>query len=111
RRDGADRAWRRAGDGGAVSARAAMETAARVLPLALLFTLATVPRAEAHDARPAYLQIDETAPGRHRVLWRIPVPSGMPLPVGLVLPDSLHDVRPPALQRLSDSLVERRVVE
>ncbi len=67
--------------------------------------------ARAHDARPAYLEITQTTPTRYDVLWRTPVLSGMPLPVLLKLPDVLHEVTPPHTQELSDSLVERRVVE
>lgn len=94
-----------------MSACAALRTAASVLVLSILCALLSPPRAEAHEARPAYLQIDETTPGRYSVLWRIPVLSGMPLPVALQLPAALRDIREPALQQLSDSLVERRVVE
>jgi hydrogenase/urease accessory protein HupE len=65
----------------------------------------------AHDARPAYLQIREISPGRYDVLWRIPVLSGMRLPVSLRLPDAMRPVTEPAVQELSDSLVERRWVE
>jgi hydrogenase/urease accessory protein HupE len=64
----------------------------------------------AHEIRPAYLQIDESAPGRYQLLWRTPVLSGMRLPVVLRLPDEIHDVIAPAGQELSDSLIERRVV-
>ncbi|MEB2346567.1 MAG: HupE/UreJ family protein [Deltaproteobacteria bacterium] len=67
--------------------------------------------ARAHDARPAYLQIQEIAPGRYDLLWRTPVFSGMPLPVALELPDSVRDVSEPRVRALPDSLVERRVVE
>ncbi len=67
--------------------------------------------ATAHDARPAYLQIHEITPGRYDVLWRTPVLSGMRLPVSLRLPDALRPVTEPAVQELSDSLVERRWVE
>jgi hydrogenase/urease accessory protein HupE len=67
--------------------------------------------AQAHDARPAYLQIQEIAPGRYDVLWRTPVLSGMRLPVSLRLPDALRPVTEPAVQELSDSLVERQLVE
>jgi len=88
-----------------------MRTAARVVALSLLCALAPLSHAEAHESRPAYLQIDETTPGRYSVLWRIPVLSGMPLPVALKLPDAVRDVREPMLQQLSDSLVERRVLE
>ena len=67
--------------------------------------------ASAHDARPAYLQVQEITPGRYDVLWRTPVLSGMRLPVALKLPDELRSVTEPVVQELSDSLVERRLVE
>lgn len=79
--------------------------------LALCALATTAHDASAHDARPAYLQVQEIAPGRYDVLWRIPVLSGMRLPVSLQLPDSLRAVTPPRVQALSDSLVERRIVE
>jgi hydrogenase/urease accessory protein HupE len=86
--------------------------AARALWLALpLVALSLAQGAAAHDARPAYLQIQEIAPGRYEVLWRTPVLSGMRLPVSLRLPEALRGVTEPAVQELSDSLVERRVVE
>ncbi|MEX2205584.1 MAG: HupE/UreJ family protein [Myxococcota bacterium] len=87
-------------------------SARRAIAVALLCALAlAAPLARAHDARPAYLQITETSRGLYTVLWRIPVLSGMRLPVGLRMPDELREVREPALQQLSDSLVERRFVE
>jgi hydrogenase/urease accessory protein HupE len=79
--------------------------------LALSFALSLGREASAHDARPAYLQIQEITPGRYAVLWRTPVLSGMRMPVALRLPDALRDVTEPAVQELSDSLVERRLVE
>ncbi len=81
------------------------------LALALCGLLALAPSADAHEARPAYLEITETAPGRYDVLWRTPVLSGMRLPVALKLPAVARDVTPPAVRELSDSLVERRVIE
>ena len=65
----------------------------------------------AHEIRPAYLQIDEVAPGRYQILWRTPVLSGMRLPVMLQLPDEIHQVTAPTVQELSDSLVEHRLVD
>lgn len=79
--------------------------------LALLLALLPAPPARAHDARPAYLEIRETAPGHYTVLWRVPVLSGVRLPVALRLPEQLREVRAPAVQQLSDSLVERHFVE
>jgi hypothetical protein len=40
-----------------------------------------VPGARAHESRPTYLEIKETAPGRCDVLWRTPGLAGMRLPV------------------------------
>jgi hydrogenase/urease accessory protein HupE len=65
----------------------------------------------AHDSRPASLELRQTAPERFELLWRIPVMSGMPLPVVLKLPDGVRNLTGPALQELPDSRVERRVIE
>ena len=80
--------------------------AALLLALVLAPTLAT-----AHEARPAYLELKETAPGRFSVLWRTPVLAGMRLPVLLQLPESVKNVEEPSVQELSDSLVERRSID
>src|ERR1039457_5738953 len=67
--------------------------------------------ASAHEARPAYLEIKETAPGQFTVLWRTPVLAGMRLPVVLKLPDDVKDLREPNVQELADSFVERRWID
>lgn len=77
----------------------------------LVLVVVPLPAARAHEVRPAYLQIDEVASGRYQLLWRTPVLAGMRLPVMLRLPDDVHDVVQPAVQKLSDSLVERRVLD
>jgi hypothetical protein len=76
---------------------------------ALIFGLAA--RATAHEARPAYLEIKETAPGRYDLLWRTPVLSGMRLPVLLQLPADVRNVKEPSVQELTDSLLERRSID
>jgi len=86
-------------------------TAARRGLLAALLILVAGPGAWAHESRPAYLEITETAPGRYDLLWRTPLLSGMRLPVGLKLPAGARDVTEPSLRELADSLVERRVIE
>jgi hydrogenase/urease accessory protein HupE len=78
--------------------------------LALLWLLVSC-HAIAHDARPAYLEIRQTSPTRYDLLWRVPVTAGMPLPVLLKLPQGVQNVTEPAVRELSDSRVERRVVE
>ena len=81
------------------------------LLLILLGALALASGAWAHESRPAYLEITETAPGRYDVLWRTPLLAGMRLPVVLTFPDKVRNVTEPALRELPDSLVERRVIE
>jgi len=80
--------------------------------LLFLALLAALPAAAmAHEARPAYLEIKETAPGRFDLLWRTPVLSGMRLPVVLQLPEGVRNVKEPTVQELTDSLLERRVID
>ena len=77
----------------------------------LFLLLAALPAARAHELRPAYLEITETAPGQFSVLWRTPILAGMRLPLALKLPDDVKSLKEPVLQELADSLVERRWVE
>jgi hydrogenase/urease accessory protein HupE len=67
--------------------------------------------ASAHDARPAYLALQETANGQFSVLWRTPMLAGMRLPIVLKLPDRVKNLKEPIVSELSDSLVERRWID
>jgi hydrogenase/urease accessory protein HupE len=78
---------------------------------AALALLAVLPGAWAHETRPAYLELKETAPGQYSVLWRTPVLSGRRLPVALKFPDEVRDLREPVVQELTDSLLERRSID
>jgi len=77
----------------------------------LMTALLEPTQVRAHEIRPAYLQIDEIRPARYEVLWRTPVLSGMKLPVALRFPDEVRNVTQPSEQELSDSLIERRVID
>jgi hydrogenase/urease accessory protein HupE len=80
-------------------------------PLLIVAVLvAFLPAAQAHESRPAYLEINETTPGRYDVIWRTPVNAGMRLPILLRLPDDTRNVTEPTIRELPDSLVERRLV-
>lgn len=81
----------------------------RIWIFASLLMMASL--ASAHEARPAYLEIKETAPGQFSVLWRTPVLAGMRLPVLLQLPDATKNLREPNVQELADSFVERRWID
>jgi hydrogenase/urease accessory protein HupE len=85
---------------------------ARCLRALLLAAIALMPLAlSAHEARPAYLEIKETAPGQFSVLWRTPVLAGMRLPLALQMPEGVRNVKPPVVDELADSLVERRWID
>jgi hypothetical protein len=84
----------------------------RLGQLFILVSLAVFTQfAQAHESRPAYLEINETAPGRYDVLWRTPLNAGMRLPIVLKFPEGVDDVIEPAVRELPDSLVERRIVK
>lgn len=77
-----------------------------------LLALLLVPlTATAHESRPAYLAVKETAPGQFSLLWRTPVLAGMRLPVTLKLPGRVKNLTDPIVSELTDSLVERRWVD
>ncbi len=67
--------------------------------------------AQAHEARPAYLEIKETSPNTFSVLWRTPVLAGMRLPIVLKMPDTVRNLKEPIVMDLVDSLVERRLIK
>ena len=82
-----------------------------LLAATVLAALLPVSVAWAHEVRPGYLELEETAPGRFSILWRTPVLSGMRLPVLLKLPDDVQNVKEPIVEELTDSLVERRWID
>ncbi len=86
--------------------------AARCLRALLLAVMALMPIASfAHEARPAYVEIKETAPGQFSVLFRTPVLAGMRLPLVLQMPEDVRNLKPPVVDELADSLVERRWID
>jgi len=83
-----------------------------VLAFGLLATLVSLAwPADAHESRPAYLEIRETAPGRYDVLWRTPLLAGRRLPVLLEMPAGVRNLAAPSELVLPDSVVERRVID
>jgi hypothetical protein len=91
--------------------RGALRPLGRLGAALLLAAVVAPPGAWAHEARPAYLEMKETAPGRFSVLWRTPVLAGMRLPVALRIPEDVRNVTEPTVQQLADSIVERRSID
>ena len=83
----------------------------RLLINLFLGIIAFASAANAHESRPAYLEIDETAPGRYDVIWRTPLNAGMRLPIALKFSEGVSNVIEPAVRELPDSLVERRIIK
>jgi hypothetical protein len=81
------------------------------IPLLLISLLGYSTGADAHDSRPAYLELKETGQGYYSVLWRTPLVYGVKLDVELLLGDSSRDVTAPAVSNLPDSVVERRLID
>lgn len=66
---------------------------------------------QAHESRPAYLEINQTTASRYEVIWHTPVNAGVRLPLVLKFPDEVRNVTEPALQESPGSLIERRLIE
>jgi hydrogenase/urease accessory protein HupE len=79
--------------------------------VSLMMALSALSAARAHEIRPAYLDLKETAPGHYDVLWRTPVMSGMPLPLLLQMPEGVRNLREPQFDDLTDSRIERRSID
>lgn len=75
----------------------------------LLLTLAAG-QAQAHDLRPAYLAITESAPGVYSVLWKAPAMGELRLAVYPRLPQSAVEAAPRDSAFLDDAYVERWTV-
>jgi len=82
-----------------------------LIVISMLAILTFVTPLSAHETRPAYLEIKESSPGQYSILWRTPVLSGMRLPVKLKSPHDVRDLNDPVVIELTDSLVERRIIE
>lgn len=78
--------------------------------LALLI-LAAAPLAQAHDARPNYVQITETEPNTFSVSWKVPssIPGGaLPYPV---MPEGCVSERQPAWQQTAAEYMGQQVFQ
>jgi hypothetical protein len=83
----------------------------RLPAILVVLLMAIAAAARAHEARPAYLEVRETGPGRYELLWRTPVLAGMRLPIALQMPEGVRNLKEPTVQELTDSLVERRTID
>ncbi|MDZ4760871.1 MAG: HupE/UreJ family protein [Alphaproteobacteria bacterium] len=78
-----------------------------VLVLYLAGTASLTPPAAAHEVRPAYLEIRETAPGAYDILWKTPAQGNMRLNLDVVLPDACTSVTEPHTVLVEGAVVAR----
>ena len=84
-----------------------MKTAGRLrILLALLTAIGSLPLA-AHEVRPAFLQIVETAPARFNVLWKQPIVQDRRLPIDPVLPEGCQPLAAPSPQIVGGALLQQ----
>jgi hydrogenase/urease accessory protein HupE len=67
--------------------------------------------AAAHEVRPAYLELTETAPGQFSVLWKVPALGEMVLALQPVLPAACAQVTATNERSVNGALVGRWVVD
>lgn len=79
-------------------------------PLALLILiclLAIAGQGAAHEVRPGYLEMEESAPGEWNVLWKVPMRGEMRLALYVVFPDHCEEAAPVSSYQASASLTQR----
>ena len=67
--------------------------------------------AQAHESRPAYLEINQNQSGQYELLWKIPRMGDLVLPLSVVLPEACTDAVPGAKYALPGAAVERRLID
>lgn len=78
-----------------------------VLWLSLSFSVAT----HAHESRPGYLEINETAAGRYDVNWKVPRRGDLVMPLKAILPDSCSDLVPMMESATPGAFLQQRRVD
>ena len=75
--------------------------------LALLSLLAIAGQSAAHEVRPGYLELEESAPGMWNVLWKVPMRGDMRLALYVVFPEHCEEAAPVSSYVASASLIQR----
>jgi hydrogenase/urease accessory protein HupE len=77
------------------------------LALSLAGQLVLALSAQAHELRPAYLEMRETVPETFSVLWRVPARGDLRLALDVRLPASCHTLAEPTRSGELDTFVDR----
>lgn len=74
---------------------------------AIVTMVAVAPFATAHEVRPAYLQLDQTAADTYDVFWKVPGRGDMRLGLDVVLPDGSIALSPPRSVFAGEAFTQR----
>jgi len=77
---------------------------------ALLLALAAAPASHAHEIRPAYWELQETAPDTYAVLWKAPLSSNAPSGFSPLLPPTAKITSDVARETTNNTYYERYTV-
>jgi len=78
--------------------------AAWIALIALLFGVAT---AGAHELRPAFLQMSETAPGTYDIVWKVPARGEARLALDVALPGNCAETKPRTASQIDAAVTSR----
>ncbi|MEM8631474.1 MAG: HupE/UreJ family protein [Pseudomonadota bacterium] len=84
-------------------------TLLRLMLLALALALPT--SGQAHEVRPAFLDIRELTPESYEVFWKVPVGGRAPRELTVALPENCADATPRVATRGGNSFAERWTVD
>jgi hydrogenase/urease accessory protein HupE len=79
----------------------------RVILAALLAMFWSCAAVQAHEMRPAFLDMEETAPNVFAVVWKVPAAGDMRLPLDLELPASCAELAPRTSELDDNYLITR----
>lgn len=79
----------------------------RALIALLVAVFCACATAQAHELRPAFLDMQETAPNVFAVVWKVPAAGDMRLPLDLQLPANCADRTPPTTELDNNYLISR----
>ena len=75
--------------------------------ISLVLLLITAIPGMAHEVRPGYLEITETAPERYQVLWKIPMKGDAVLRMTPVFPETCTEQTPPSSRKVAAAMVKQ----
>lgn len=75
--------------------------------ISLVLLLITAIPGMAHEVRPGYLEITETAPERYQVLWKIPMKGDAVLRMTPIFPETCTEQTPPSSRKVAAAMVRQ----